>query len=85
MIDTTLVNDVAEAVRHAAKIPAEVAVAPDSRLIEDLSIDSLDLVGVLLDIQDHFEVVIEDEDVPSLRRVSDLAEYVASRRGSAAA
>jgi acyl carrier protein len=85
MIETSLVADVADAVRHAAKIPSDVPIAPESRLIEDLSIDSLDLVGVLLDIQDHFEVVIEDEDVPSLRRISDLAQYVASRRGSAAA
>jgi acyl carrier protein len=85
MTDATPVSEVAEAVRHAAKLGPSVVITAESRLIEDLAIDSLDLVGVLLDIQDHFDVVIDDEDVPRLKRVADLAAYVASRRGSAAA
>ncbi|MBX6314996.1 MAG: acyl carrier protein, partial [Isosphaeraceae bacterium] len=62
------------------------AIGAESRLVEDLAIDSLDLVGVFLKIQDHFDVVIDDEDVPQLRRVADLAAYVSRHReGSAAA
>lgn len=85
MMDTRLTADVAEAVRVAAKISPNVLISAESRLIEDLAIDSLDLVGVLLDIQDHFDVVIDDDDVASLRSVADLAAYVAARRGTAAA
>ena len=71
-------------VRQSAKIPPHVPIHGDSRLVEDLSIDSLDLVGVLLAVQDHFDVAIEDDVVPSLQRVVDLAEYVARDRGLAA-
>ncbi len=71
--------------RFAAKLPATTIITADSRLVEDLAIDSLDLVGVLLEIQDHFDIAIDDDDVPNLRRVSDLASYVLSHRGSAAA
>jgi acyl carrier protein len=85
MTDSTLVTEVARIVRQAAKVPPHVAIDADSRLVEDLAIDSLDLVGVLLAIQDHFDIAIEDDDVPSLRRVVDLAEYVAKDRGLAAA
>jgi acyl carrier protein len=85
MNDPALIAEVAQAVRSVARIPAEVAVTGDSLLVDDLAIDSLDLVGVVLEIQDHFGVVIDDEDVPSLRRVSDLAAQVAARRGAAAA
>lgn len=85
MSSPTLLAEVAQAVRTAAKVPPQVVIADSSRLIEDLNIDSLDLVGVLLQIQDHFDIVIEDEDVPNLRRVSDLADYVARLRGMAAA
>ena len=60
-------------------------ITADSRLVEDLAIDSLDLVGVLLAVQDHFDIVIDDDVVPSLRRVVDLAETVAKDRGLAAA
>lgn len=85
MSSPTLVAEVAQAVRTAAKLPSQVIITENSRLIEDLNIDSLDLVGVLLQIQDHFDVVIEDEEVPNLRRVADLADYVARQRGAAAA
>lgn len=85
MIDTTLVAEVSGVVRRAARVPAHVAIHGDSRLVEDLAIDSLDLVGVMLAVQDHFDVVIEDDLVPSLQRIVDLAEYVAKHRGLAAA
>ncbi len=85
MTDPTLLADIADSVRFVARIPPEVAVTGDSRLVEDLAIDSLDLVGIFLKIQDHFDVAINDDDVPSLRRVSDLAQYVARHRSSAAA
>ena len=85
MTDSTLLADIADSVRFVARIPAEVAITGDSLLVEDLAIDSLDLVGIFLKIQDHFDVAINDDDVPSLRRVADLAQYVARHRGSAAA
>jgi len=84
MTESTLLAQVADAVRTAAKIPAGVQIAAETRLIEDLAIDSLDLVGVFLNIQDHFDLAIDDDDVPRLRKVSDLASYVAERRGTAA-
>jgi acyl carrier protein len=85
MIDATLVAEVAGIVRQAAKVPPHVILGAESRLVEDLAIDSLDLVGVLLAIQDHFDIAVEDDVVPSLRRIVDLADYVAKNRGLAAA
>jgi acyl carrier protein len=80
----SLFAEVVDVIRKAAKIPPRVAITLDSRLVEDLAIDSLDLVGVFLNIQDHFDLAIDDDDVPRLRKVSDLASYVAERRGTAA-
>ena len=85
MTDSTLVTEVIDAVRAVAKIPAQTLITAESRLVDDLAIDSLDLVGVFLAIQDHFDIAIDDEDVPNLQRIADLAEYVANRRGSLAA
>jgi acyl carrier protein len=85
MTDSTLVTEVIEVVRGAAKIPAQILITAESRVVDDLAIDSLDLVGVFLAIQDHFDIAIDDEDVPNLQRIADLAEYVANRRGSLAA
>ncbi len=74
---------VVDVIRKAAKIPARIPISADSRLVEDLAIDSLDLVGLILQLQDHFDVVIEDDDVPNLCRVADLAAYMDGRRQSA--
>jgi acyl carrier protein len=85
MADPTLIAEVTEVVRRSAKIAPTVLIQADSRLVEDLAIDSLDLVSVFVTIQDEYDVVIDDEDVPHLRRVSDLAAYVTRHRESAAA
>ena len=80
MTEARLIGVVADVIREAAKIPARVPITRESRLVEDLAIDSLDLVGLILQIQDHFDVVIEEDDVPNLCRVADLAAYLAARR-----
>ena len=85
MTDSTLLADIADSVRSVARIPPDVAINGNSLLVEDLAIDSLDLVGIFLKIQDDFDVAVNDDDVPSLKRVADLAQYVARHRGAAAA
>jgi acyl carrier protein len=85
MPDAAVIAEVAEVVRRAAKLAPTLLIQGDSRLIEDLGIDSLDLVSVFVTIQDEYDVVIEDDDVPKLRLVSDLAAYLTRRDGSAAA
>jgi acyl carrier protein len=85
MADSTLIAELTEVVRRSAKVAPTVLIQPESRLVEDLGIDSLDLVAVFVTIQDEYDVVIDDDDVPNLRRVVDLAAYVSRNRGSAAA
>lgn len=84
MPDASLLGEVIEVVRVAGRIRPGVTVAPEARLVDDLGIDSLDLVGVFLKIQDRYDVMIEDDDVPDLLRVTDLAAYVESNRVRAA-
>jgi acyl carrier protein len=75
-----LIEQVAAVVRKAAKIPTRIPIGAGTRLVEDLAIDSLDLVGVILQFQDEFDVVIDDDAVPNLCRVGDLAAQLAGRR-----
>jgi len=78
-IEDSLAAELARIIRSAAKIPDHVAITSASRLVEDLGIDSLDFVGVILRIQDHFDIAIEEDAVPHLRRVEDLVECLRSR------
>lgn len=84
MADADLMEEVSQAVRQAAKLPADRIVAPESRLVEDLGIDSLDLVGVVLQVQDRFGIELPDDDVARVRTVADLATSVAERQTVAA-
>jgi acyl carrier protein len=76
-----LIEEISAIVRKAAKLQPGVAITPESRLVEDLMIDSLDLVSLVLQFQEHFDVVIEDEAMPNLRRVGDIFDYLATVNG----
>jgi acyl carrier protein len=83
MTESPQIAAVVDVIRKAAKIPPRVVISADTRLVEDLAIDSLDLVGLILQLQDHFDVVIEEDAVPNLCRVADLAAYMDERMRSA--
>jgi acyl carrier protein len=80
-----LTEQVTALVRKAAKIPREVPIRPESRLVEDLAIDSLDLVSLILEFQDSFDVVFDEETVPNLCRVTDIVAYLHVSRQAAGA
>ena len=44
--------------------------------LEDLGADSLDMVEVIMALEDEFDIQIRDEDLESLKCVSDLVEYI---------
>jgi acyl carrier protein len=81
--DAAMMAELVDVIRKAAKIPGQVPITGESRLVEDLAIDSLDLVALILQLQDHFDVVIEEDTVPNLCRVADLAAYLAEARNPA--
>jgi acyl carrier protein len=80
-----LIAEMAGIVRKAAKIRGDVCITARSRLVEDLGIDSLDLVGVILEIQDRFGIVIDEDAVPHLCRVADLAAHLTTSGEAAGA
>jgi acyl carrier protein len=51
-------------------------VKPETRLVEDLKADELDLVEMIMRVEEGFEIVIPDEDTEKLKRVGDFYDYV---------
>ncbi|MBQ8426072.1 MAG: acyl carrier protein [Clostridia bacterium] len=43
---------------------------------EDLGADSLDMVEVLMSLEDEFGVSIPDEEIPNIKTVKDLVEFI---------
>ena len=83
-MDADLLQAVAEAIRSVSKRTQTMVIQADSLLVEDLSLDSLDLVGVLMKLEDRFGLVIEVEDVPQTRTVGDIGEHIAKLRNAQA-
>lgn len=48
----------------------------DSKLVEDLGADSLDMVEMLMTLEDEFGVSISDEDALKLKTVDDIVSYI---------
>lgn len=47
-----------------------------SSFMDDLGADSLDVVELIMDLQDEFNLEIPDEDAEKIRTVSDVVEYI---------
>lgn len=51
-------------------------VKPESRFIEDLGADSLDIVELIMAMEEEFETEIPDEEAEKILTVGDTIEYV---------
>lgn len=51
----------------------------DTRIIEDLHADSLDVVEMLIALEDEFGISVPDEDAKDLNTIGKLADYVNSK------
>lgn len=53
------------------------AVAPESRIVEDLGADSLDKVEIIMAVEDEFNNIdIPDEDAEKIKTVQQLIDYI---------
>jgi len=75
---------ITDAIRSVSARAREVAITPQSLLLEELSLDSLDLVAVILRLQDHFQVEIDPDEITTVRSVDDLAASVTKQLRAAA-
>lgn len=52
------------------------SIKDDSRFIEDLGADSLDMVEMLMNLEDEFGVSIPDEEAGNIKTVKNLVDFV---------
>lgn len=51
-------------------------VTPDSRIVEDLNADSLDVVDMLMTLEDETGIVISDDDAAKIKTVANIVTYL---------
>lgn len=67
-------NVVAVLVDKLGKKPTDIK--PESRIVEDLGADSLDVVEMLMSLEDDYGVTIPDEEASKIKTVAQLAGYL---------
>lgn len=55
---------------------AETAVTEDASFIDDLGADSLDIVELVMNIEEEFDIQVEDSDAEKITTVKDVVEYL---------
>ena len=53
-------------------------VTEESSLKDDLGADSLDAVEIIMDIEDEFDIQIDDTEAENIKTVGDIVKYIES-------
>ncbi|WP_310820603.1 acyl carrier protein [Stratiformator vulcanicus] len=82
MSDENLEEGVIAIVSDQLNVPVE-EITKESSFIDDLKADSLDLVELVMEFEDRFEVTIPDEDYEKIKTVGDAISYIKEKSGNA--
>ena len=55
---------------------SEDNITMETRFIEDLKADSLDLVELVMDLEDRYGVEIPDEQLAEIKTVGEIVEFI---------
>ncbi len=54
----------------------EAAITENSRLVEDLKADSANVMVMIMDLEDNYGIIIEDDQIMNLKTVGDVVKYI---------
>ena len=57
----------------------EAMVTEGASLVDDLGADSANLMMLIMDLEDAFDMQVEDEALGSIKTVGDVVDYIAKR------
>jgi acyl carrier protein len=66
-------------VSEQLNVPKE-DIKTESKFVDDLKADSLDVVELVMEFEDEFEVTIPDEDYEKIRTVGDAVKYITEKQ-----
>ena len=70
-------DKVVEIIARQLQVESDV-IYENTKIMEDLGADSLDVVEMLMAMEESFGITIPDEDIEELVTVSDIVEYIES-------
>lgn len=55
-------------------------VTRDAKLVEDLKADSANIMVMIMDLEDKFGIMVEDEVIVRLKTVGDVVDYIEAHK-----
>lgn len=55
------------------------SITADSKLVDDLKADSLDIVELVTSLEEEYNIEISDEDIKNIRTVGDVVRFIESK------
>ncbi len=77
MTDAEILSRLAEIARQKLDYTGEMTV--ESRLVEDLELDSIRLLTLAMEVEDHFRICLDEDDEEGIVTVADLVAVVRSK------
>ncbi len=77
-----MANNIEEKVKEiiAEQLGIEVEqIKPESKFVDDLGADSLDVVELIMAFEEAFDIEIPDEDAEKIQTVKDVIDYIQSK------
>ena len=54
---------------------------PEASFLNDLGADSLDLVELIMEMEENFDVEISDDELQNIRTIQDVIDFIKIRKG----
>ncbi len=70
-----IIDDVKEVVVEQLSVNAD-EVTEDSKFVEDLGADSLDVVELVMALEEKFDIEIPDDDAEKIMTVANAVQYI---------
>ena len=58
----------------------EASITLDTRPVEDLKADSANVMVMIMDLEDNYGIVIEDDQIMNLKTVGDVVKYIEANK-----
>ena len=58
---------------------SEDKVTLDAKMVDDLGADSANLMMLIMDLENEYDMTVEDEALSSIKTVGDIVSYIESR------
>ena len=55
-------------------------ITADKRLVEDLKADSANVMVLIMDLEDEFDMTVDDSVIGTLKTVGDVVKYIEENR-----